>query len=166
MRVYTIYMNHSSWKMAASATLHCLAGCAIGEVVGMVLGMQFGLSNSSTIILATVLAFISGYSLSTLPLVRNGLSFLSALKLVFAADTLSIATMEIVDNSVMWLIPGAMDAHFGTPFFWLSMAIALASAFVIAWPVNYLLLRRGRGHALTHHHMHSNEYQHHVHHHE
>jgi len=147
-------------KMAASATLHCLIGCAVGEIAGMVIGTHFGLGDVMTTVLAVVLAFVSGYSFSTIPLVRSGMSFTSSLRLVFAADTLSIATMEIVDNLVMWLIPGAMAAHYFDMFFWASMALALSIAFVVAWPVNYLLLRRGKGHALTHHHMHGHEHDH------
>ena len=155
--------------MAASATLHCLTGCAVGEIAGMMIGSALGWSNLQTVVLAVVLAFISGYALSTLPLVRRGLGFFEALKLVFAADTLSILTMEIVDNAVMLLIPRAMDAHFDSPFFWVSMSIALAVAFVVAWPVNYILLKKGKGHALTHHlhhegHEHHDEHAHHGHH--
>lgn len=147
-------MDKSVIKMAASATIHCLTGCAIGEILGMMIGAHFGWGNLATTALAIGLAFVSGYSLSTLPLVRNGLKFWSALKLVFAADTLSILTMEIVDNLGMWLIPGAMDAHFFDVLFWISMAVSLLAAFFVAWPVNYILLKRGKGHALTHHHMH------------
>lgn len=145
-------MQHeASWKMAASATLHCLSGCAIGEVAGMLIGTGLHWSNGATTLLAVGLAFVSGYSLSTLPLTRRGMSFVSALKLVFAADTLSIVVMEIVDNATMWVIPGAMNAHLDSPHFWLSMSLSMVAAFTVAWPVNYLLLRRGKGHALTHH---------------
>lgn len=137
-------------SMAANATLHCLTGCAIGEVLGLMIGTAVGLSNGWTIALAVTLAFLFGYGLSTLPLISAGLGFGTALSLVFAADTLSIATMEVVDNLVMWAIPGAMDAGLVNPVFWLGMMIALAVAFVAAFPVNRYLIDRGKGHALTH----------------
>lgn len=136
--------------MAASATLHCLTGCAIGEVLGLMIGTAAGLSSVATIALAVGLAFLFGYALSTLPLLRSGMALGAALALVLAADTLSIATMEIVDNLVMALIPGAMDAGLVNPTFWISMPIALTVAFFAAYPVNRYLLRRGKGHALTH----------------
>lgn len=136
--------------MAASATLHCLSGCAVGEILGLIIGTAVGLSNGWTIVLAVSLAFLFGYLFSTLPLIRAGLGLLSALGIVFAADTLSIATMEVVDNLVMWLIPGAMDAGLVNAIFWIGMMIALTVAFFAAYPVNRWLLRRGKGHALTH----------------
>lgn len=137
-------------KMAASATLHCLTGCAIGEILGLIIGMAAGLSNGWTTAIAIGLAFLFGYSLSTLPLVKAGLTLGSAFRVVVAADTLSIATMEVVDNAVMLAIPGAMNAGLVNIVFWLSMALALAVAFAAAYPVNRYLLRRGKGHALTH----------------
>ena len=137
-------------RMAASATLHCLTGCAIGEILGLMIGTAIGLSAIATIGLAVGLAFLFGYALSTLPLLNAGLSFFGALSVVFAADTLSIAVMEIVDNSVMAIIPGAMEAGLTNPIFWLSMMLALSVAYVAAFPVNRFLLRRGKGHALTH----------------
>ena len=140
--------------MAASATLHCLTGCAIGEIAGLIIGTAMGLSNVATIALAVGLAFLFGYALSTLPLVKAGLGFFAALGLVLAADTLSIATMELVDNAVMAAIPGAMDAGLSNPVFWLGMMVALTAAFIAAYPVNRYLLGRGKGHALTHHYMH------------
>jgi hypothetical protein len=136
--------------MALSATLHCLTGCAIGEIAGLMLGTAFGLSNDWTIVLAVGLAFLFGYTLSTFPLVRAGLSVGAALAVVLAADTLSIATMEVVDNAVMAAIPGAMGAGLVNWVFWVSMMIALTVAFLAAYPVNRYLLARGRGHALTH----------------
>jgi Domain of unknown function (DUF4396) len=136
--------------MAASATLHCLTGCAIGEILGLIIGTAVGLSTGWTIVLAVGLAFLFGYTLSTLPLVKAGLGFFGALSIVLAADTLSIATMEVVDNAVMALIPGAMDAGLVNPVFWAGMIIALSAAFVAAFPVNRYLLQRGKGHALTH----------------
>jgi uncharacterized cupredoxin-like copper-binding protein len=141
-------------SMAASATLHCLTGCAIGEIAGLIVGTAMGLSNLATIALAIGLAFLFGYTLSTLPLIKAGLGFFGALGIVLAADTLSIATMEIVDNAVMAAIPGAMDAGLSNPVFWIGMMVALTAAFIAAYPVNRYLLGRGKGHALTHHYMH------------
>ena len=136
--------------MALSATLHCLTGCAIGEIAGLMIGTAIGLSTGWTIVLAVSLAFLFGYALSTLPLLKAGLGVGAALSVVLAADTLSIATMEVVDNAVMALIPGAMDAGLVNAVFWVSMMIALSVAFVAAYPVNRYLLARGKGHALTH----------------
>jgi hypothetical protein len=136
--------------MAASATLHCLTGCAIGEILGLMIGTAVGLSAGLTVVLAVGLAFVFGYALSTLPLLQGGLGFFAALSLVFAADTLSIATMEVVDNLVMLVIPGAMDSGLVNPLFWVSMTLALAAAFAAAFPVNRYLLGKGKGHALTH----------------
>jgi hypothetical protein len=140
--------------MAASATLHCLTGCAIGEIAGLIIGTAIGLSNVATIALAIGLAFLFGYTLSTLPLVKAGLGFIGALSVVLAADTLSIATMELADNAVMAAIPGAMEAGLSNPVFWLGMMVALTAAFIAAYPVNRYLLSRGKGHALTHHYHH------------
>ena len=137
--------------MALSATLHCLTGCAVGEVLGLVIGTAVGLSTGWTVALTVALAFLLGYALSTLPLLRAGLGVGAALGVVLAADTLSIATMEVVDNVVMALVPGAMDAGLVNPVFWVAMAVALTAAAFAAYPVNRHLLRRGRGHALTHH---------------
>jgi hypothetical protein len=137
-------------SMALSATLHCLTGCAIGEIAGLMIGTAIGLSTGWTIVLAVSLAFLFGYTLSTFPLVKAGLSVGAALAVVFAADTLSIATMELVDNAVMAVIPGAMDAGLVNWVFWVSMMIALTVAFLAAYPVNRYLLARGKGHALTH----------------
>ncbi len=136
--------------MAASATLHCLTGCAIGEITGLIIGTAVGLSTGWTIVLAVSLAFFFGYLLSTVPLVKTGLGFFAALGIVFAADTLSIATMEVVDNLVMAVIPGAMEAGLVNVLFWVGMMIALTAAFLAAYPVNRYLLQRGKGHALTH----------------
>ncbi|WP_235557732.1 DUF4396 domain-containing protein [Nocardioides sp. Leaf307] len=139
-----------SRSMAVSATLHCLTGCAVGEILGLMIGTAIGLSTGWTVLLAVSLAFFFGYLLSTLPLLRAGLGLGAALSVVLAADTLSIATMELVDNAVMALIPGAMDAGLVNTTFWLSMSIALLAAFAAAYPVNRRLLARGKGHALTH----------------
>ncbi|GAA3712351.1 DUF4396 domain-containing protein [Zhihengliuella alba] len=136
--------------LAASATLHCLTGCAIGEILGLMIGTAAGFSTAATIALAVGLAFFFGYLLSLIPIVRSGAGLAVAVKVVLLADTLSIATMEIVDNAVMALIPGAMDAGLVNPIFWLGMMIALAVAFAAAFPVNRYLIDRGKGHALTH----------------
>ena len=140
----------STNAMAVAATLHCLTGCAIGEVLGLMVGTALGWGNLATIAIAIGLAFLFGYALSTLPLLRAGLGLGAALGIVLAADTLSIATMELVDNAVVAVIPGAMDAGLVNPTFWLSMMLALSVAFFAAWPVNRYLLSRGKGHALTH----------------
>lgn len=137
-------------RMAVSATLHCLTGCAIGEIVGLIIGTALGLSNLATIALAVALAFVFGYSLSTLPLLKAGLAVGAALSVVLAADTLSILTMEVVDNLLMAVIPGAMNAGLVNPIFWVGMMIALTAAFFAAYPVNRVLLQKGKGHALTH----------------
>lgn len=142
--------NGKDWKMASSATLHCLTGCAMGEILGLMIGVGLGLSTLVTIGLAVTLAFLFGYSLSILPLLRAGLGGGEALSIVFAADTLSIASMELTDNGIMAMIPGAMDSGLGNPLFWASMAVALAIAFLVALPVNAFLLARNKGHALTH----------------
>lgn len=143
------HQNHDNNSMAISATLHCLTGCAIGEVLGLIIGVSLGLATGQTIALAIGLAFIFGFSLSTLPLLKAGIGFTAALSVVAAADTLSIATMEVVDNLVMAIIPGAMVAGLTDPLFWISMPIALAAAFFAALPVNKYLLKRNKGHALT-----------------
>ncbi|WP_235536141.1 DUF4396 domain-containing protein [Nocardioides sp. Root190] len=137
-------------SMAANATLHCLTGCAIGEIAGLMIGTAIGLSTGATIALAVALAFLFGYALSTLPLIKAGLGFGAALSVVFAADTLSIAVMELVDNLVMAFIPGAMDSGLVNPIFWIGMMIALSVAFIAAFPVNRYLIDKGKGHALTH----------------
>ena len=141
--------QHNTNAMAVSATLHCLTGCAIGEVLGLIIGTALGLSTGFTVLLAIVLAFIFGFSLSTLPLLKAGIGFTAALSVVAAADTLSIATMELVDNLVMVGIPGAMNAGIVDPLFWISMPIALTAAFFAALPVNKYLLQKNKGHALT-----------------
>ncbi len=145
--------------MAASATLHCLTSCAIGEILGLMIGTAAGLSSGATIALAVGLAFLFGYALSTLPLIKAGLGFGAALSVVFAADTLSIAVMELVDNAVMALIPGAMDSGLVNPIFWIGMMIALTVAFLAAFPVNRYLIDKGKGHALTHQYHHGTEHE-------
>ncbi len=137
-------------QTAVSATLHCLTGCAIGEIAGLVIGTSLGWSTAATIAISVILAFFFGYLLSLLPLIKARVALGAALGIVLAADTLSIATMEIVDNVVMAIIPGAMNAGIVNPVFWLSMALALTAAFLAAFPVNRYLLQRGQGHALMH----------------
>lgn len=144
-------------RIAFSATTHCLTGCAIGEVLGMVIGTALGWSNIATIVLAIILAFIIGYSLTIKPLLGAGLTLGAAVPLAFAADTISITVMEIVDNLVMVIIPGAMDAHLTDILFWVSLAISLVIAGIAAFPVNRWLITRKKGHAviseaLPHHH--------------
>jgi hypothetical protein len=135
---------------AISATLHCLTGCAIGEIAGMAIGTAAGMSNAATTVLAIALAFVFGYALTSLPLIRAGFALGAALSVAFAADTLSILTMEIVDNLIVVAIPGAMDAGLGDLLFWGSLAFALAVAFVFAVPVNRWLIARGKGHTAVH----------------
>ena len=136
--------------MAVSATLHCLTGCAIGEVAGMAIGTAAGLSNSATVVLSIALAFLFGYSLTSLPLLRAGLALAAVIPIALASDTFSIAVMELVDTAVVLAIPGAMDAGLGTLLFWGSLAFALSLAFVAAVPVNRWLIARGKGHAAVH----------------
>jgi hypothetical protein len=147
-------------RLAFSATAHCLTGCAIGEVLGMVIGIALGWGNVATIVLAVVLAFFFGYSLTMLPLLRSGLALATVLPLAFASDTLSITIMEIVDNLIMVVIPGAMEAGLASLLFWGSLAFALAVAFVAAFPANRWLIARGKGHAVVHEYHHA----HHAHH--
>jgi hypothetical protein len=136
--------------MALSATLHCLTGCAIGEVAGMIIGTALGFSNLGTIVLSIALAFVFGYGLTSLPLLRAGLALAVVAPIALASDTLSIATMEVVDNAIMLVIPGALDAGLGDMLFWGSLAFALAIAGAVALPVNRWLLARGKGHAAVH----------------
>ena len=137
-------------RLAVSATLHCLTGCAIGEVLGLVLATWWGWSNGPSIALAVALAFVFGYALTIAPVLRSGLPLRRALAVAFAADTLSILTMEIVDNAVMLAVPGAMEAGLLNPLFWGALAFALAVAFVVTVPVNRALIGRGKGHAVVH----------------
>lgn len=137
-------------RIALSATLHCLAGCAIGEVAGLAIGTALGWSNLETIALAVALAFVSGFALTAIPFLRNGYSVGAALRIALAADTASITVMEIVDNALMLVIPGAMDAPLDSLHFWGSLALSLAVAGAAAFPLNRWLIARGRGHALAH----------------
>ena len=134
------------------ATLHCLSGCAVGEVLGMVIGTALGLSNGATIALAVLLAFTFGYAFTMFPLLRSGMTIRQAAKLALAADTASIAIMEIVDNAVMLVVPDAMDAGLSQPLFWGALAGALLIAGMAAYPLNRWLIARGAGHAVVHHH--------------
>ena len=136
------------------ATLHCLSGCAVGEVLGMVIGTALGLSNGQTIVLAVVLAFAFGYAFTMAPLLRSGMPARQAAKLALAADTVSIAIMEVVDNLVMLAVPGAMDAHLDQPLFWGALAFSLVVAGAAAYPANRWLIARGAGHAVVHGHHH------------
>lgn len=136
--------------MAASATLHCLTGCSVGEIVGLVVGSAAGLGNVATIAVSVGLAFVFGYSLSSLPLLKAGLAAGAVAGVVLASDTLSILTMEVVDNVGEAVIPGALDAGLQDSVFWWSMLVSLSVAYAAAYPVNRWLLQRGRGHAVTH----------------
>jgi Domain of unknown function (DUF4396) len=136
--------------VAVSATLHCLTGCAIGEVAGVAIGTALGFSDLGTIALAIALAFLFGYLLTSLPLLRAGLAIGAVIPIALASDTLSIATMEVVDNAILLIIPGAMDAGLGDVLFWGSLAFALAIAFVLTVPVNRWLIARGKGHTAVH----------------
>ena len=139
-------------SVAVSATLHCLTGCAIGEIAGMVIGTAFDWSDGGTIAISIALAFAFGYSLTSLPLLRAGLALGAVVPIALASDTLSIGLMELVDNAIMLVIPGAMDAGLGNPLFWGSLAVALLVAGAAAFPVNRWLIARGRGHAVVHRH--------------
>ena len=136
--------------ISISATLHCLTGCAIGEVLGMVIGTALGFSEWGTVALAVGLAFLFGYALTSLPLLRAGLALSVVVPIALAADTFSIAVMEIVDNAVMLLIPGAMESGVGSLLFWGALSFALSIAFVVALPVNRWLIARGKGHVAVH----------------
>jgi hypothetical protein len=138
--------------VALSATLHCLTGCAIGEVLGMIIGSALGWSNWGTIALAVALAFLFGYSLTSLPLLRAGLALSAVIPIALASDTISIAIMEVVDNAIMLLIPGAMDARLDEIGFYAALTVALIIAGAAAYPINRWLIGRGKGHAVVHQH--------------
>ncbi|MFB7103677.1 DUF4396 domain-containing protein [Streptomyces hydrogenans] len=140
----------ASWSTAAKATLHCLTGCAIGEVLGMIIGTALGWGNAPTMVLAIALAFFFGYALTLRGVLAAGLDLRSAVRVALAADTLSILVMEIVDNGVLLLVPGAMDAHLDDALFWGALAFAFAVAFLVTTPVNKWMIGRGKGHAVVH----------------
>jgi uncharacterized protein DUF4396 len=139
-------------RVAFSATVHCLTGCAIGEVLGVIIGTALGWGNWETIVLAIALAYVFGYSLTMLPLLRAGLALGAAIPLAFASDTISIAVMEVVDNAILLVIPGAMEAGLDALLFWAALAFALVVAGAAAYPVNRYLIARGKGHAVVHAH--------------
>jgi hypothetical protein len=136
--------------MATSATLHCLTGCAIGEVLGMVIGSAAGLHNAARVVLSILLAFAFGYALTMRGVLHSGVPFKAAARVALAADTASIAVMELVDNTVVVAIPGAMNAGLASALFWLALAVSLAAAFVLTTPVNRWMIGRGKGHAVVH----------------
>ena len=140
----------ATWGMAASATLHCLTGCAIGEVLGMVIGTSLGWGNVPTIVLSVGLAFVFGYALTMRGVLRAGVGFRQAVRVALAADTVSIAVMELVDNAVIVGVPGAMEAGVAGWLFWAALAFSLAVAFVVTLPVNKWMIGRGVGHAVVH----------------
>ncbi|MFG3473980.1 DUF4396 domain-containing protein [Streptomyces sp. NPDC047980] len=140
----------ATWGTAAKATLHCLTGCAVGEILGMVIGTALMWDNVPTMALAITLAFLFGYSFTMFAVLRAGVSFRSAVKVALAADTVSIAVMELVDNGIIALVPGAMDAHLTDALFWSSLLGGFVVAFVVTTPVNKWLIGRGKGHAVAH----------------
>ena len=142
-------------RLAFSATVHCLTGCAIGEVLGMIIGTALDWSNLATIVLSIALAFLFGYTLTSLPLLRSGMALGAVVPLALASDTISITIMEIVDNAIILLIPGAIDATLSDVGFWAALAFALLIAGVAAYPANRWLLARGKGHAVVHQHHHA-----------
>jgi len=139
-----------SWRMAITATRHCLTGCALGEITGMVLSTWWGWGNAATIALSIALAFLFGYTLTYTGVRRMGADSRTAMQAAWASDTVSILTMEIVDNLFILVVPGAISAGLGSPLFWWSLVVSLAVAFVAAVPVNHWLMERGKGHAVMH----------------
>jgi hypothetical protein len=152
MAMHHAHAHHdqSLTRTAVSATLHCLTGCAIGEVLGMVLATWWGWGNLASIVLAVALAFVFGYSLTLLPVLRAGVPIRRALPIAFASDTASIAVMELVDNAFILLVPGAIAAGLGDGLFWWSLGVSLVIAFAFALPLNRWLIARGKGHAVVH----------------
>ena len=152
---HDVHAARSLNRLALSATVHCLTGCAIGEVLGVVIGTALGWGTFETIVLAIVLAFLFGYSFTMVPLLRAGLALAAAVPLALASDTISIAVMEFVDNVILLVIPGAMEAGLDEILFWASLGFALLVAGIAAYPVNRYLIARGKGHAVVHaHHAH------------
>src|SRR6201989_2389069 len=151
MEAHAHHDQHQSRnRVALDATLHCLTGCAIGEIAGMAIGTALGLGNLPTVVLSIALAFVLGYTLTSLPLLRAGLALAAVIPIALASDTLSIATMEIVDNAIVLAVPGALEAGLGDVLFWGSLAFSLVIAGAFAVPVNRWLIARGRGHAVVH----------------
>jgi hypothetical protein len=144
-------------RLAISATTHCLTGCAIGELTGMVVATALGWGDVASIALAVGLAYLFGFSLTAMPLVRAGLAAGVVVSTALAVDTLSITIMEVIDNLTVVLVPGAMDADLDEPLIYLSIAAGFAIAYPFAFLANRYLIARGRGHALVH------EYHHHGH---
>ncbi|MEV6884857.1 DUF4396 domain-containing protein [Streptomyces sp. NPDC051135] len=144
------HAHGATWATAVRATLHCLTGCALGEILGMVVGTALAWSNVPTMVLAIALAFVFGYSLTLWAVLRAGVSLKAAVKVALAADTVSIAVMELVDNGIVALVPGAMDAYLSDGLFWYALLGGFAVAFVITTPVNRWMIGRGRGHAVVH----------------
>ncbi|KPC61744.1 DUF4396 domain-containing protein [Streptomyces chattanoogensis] len=140
----------AGWAMAARATLHCLTGCAIGEILGMVIGTALGWHNAPTMVLAIVLTFAFGYALTLRGVLRAGVGFRTAFRVALAADTVSIAVMELIDNGVIALWPSAMDAQLSDALFWAALAASLALAFAVTTPLNRWMIARGKGHAVVH----------------
>jgi len=147
---HTAHGSDSLTRSAVSATLHCLTGCAIGEVLGMILATWWGWGNFASIVLAIVLAFFFGYSLTIGPVLRAGVPFRRALPVAFASDTALISVMEIADNAFILIVPGAIDAELGDALFWWSLGVSLIIAFAFALPLNRWLIARGKGHAVVH----------------
>lgn len=137
-------------RSAVQATLHCLTGCAIGEVLGMVLAAALGWGNATSIAVSVALAFLFGYALTIGPVLRAGVDFRRTVGVALASDTVSITTMEVVDNAFILVVPGAIAAGLADGLFWWSLAVSLAIAFVLTVPVNRWLIARGRGHAVVH----------------
>lgn len=158
-------MNESANKTAFLATLHCLTGCAVGEVLGMILSTALQWSTLPSVILSIALAFLFGYTFSTVPLLRGGLTLKKALTLALAADTVSIAVMELADNGFILIVPGAIHAGLDTTLFWISLVLSLIAAFIAAFPVNKYLIAKGRGHAVVHQYHHQQQHHDHAHHH-
>lgn len=142
--------SRTTWRTAAQATLHCLTGCAIGEVLGMVIGTAAGLANGPTVVISIALAFVFGYALTMRGVLRAQVPVRQALKIALAADTVSIAVMEVIDNTVMVGVPGAIDAGLADALFWGSLAFSLVAAFLLTTPVNRWMIGRGKGHAVVH----------------
>jgi hypothetical protein len=140
----------ASWSMAVKATLHCLTGCAVGEILGMVIGTALLWGNVPTMALAIALAFVFGYSFTLFAVLRSGLGLRAAVKVALAADTVSIAVMEAVDNGIIALVPGAMDAHLSDGLFWGALLGGFGVAFLVTTPLNKWMIGRGKGHAVVH----------------